>query len=109
MAVERAKSISVRDLSGKLNEAVAGALKESRNLADVDFKIALVPGPGIIGFILREDVLRGREFEEVGKLASTVGSRFEGTFGKAQAAMVIGDGGITVGFWPGPEVITFEM
>ncbi|WP_128292834.1 hypothetical protein [Afifella aestuarii] len=109
MAVKRAKSISVRDLSGKLNEAVAEALKESRNLAEADFKVALVPGPGIIGFILRDDILKGREFAEIGKIASTVGSRFEGAFGKAHAAMVIGDGGITVGFWPGPEVITLEM
>ena len=106
MAKERAELISVAELSVKLKGAVKDAVQRNAGLNISSTQISLLPNPGpIIGFILHEAGLISKPLSDLNKLAADVAKQVPGN---AKPAVLIRDGQITVGYFPGPEPIEFR-
>jgi hypothetical protein len=104
MTNNRAESISVRDLPGKLTAAVQSALKKNAGLGIPQADIRFLPHPGIIGFIVRDPGLADRKFSDLSKLAGDVAAQMPELAAKSQPAFLVRDGGIIVGFFPSAEL-----
>jgi len=106
MAKERAESISVAELSGKLKGVVKDAVQRNAGLGIGPTQISFLPNPGpIIGFILHEAGLISKPLADLNKLAADVAKQVPGD---ARAAVLIHDKRIIVGYFPGPEPIEFR-
>lgn len=100
MDYERPISISVSDLQSVIAKSLEGTLNQSSDPAQ---RIALKFDPGIIGFILR-DPLPDVSIEGITKVADRVSSNVEGP---TEAAVLIRDGVITIGFIAQTKQIDF--
>lgn len=106
MAKQRAESISIAELSGKLKGAVQTALERNAKLGLTKADIRFLPNPGpIIGFILHEAGLISMPVSDLNKLAADVATQMPGIAGDVKAAVLVHDRRIIVGFLPGPDPI----
>lgn len=101
---KRPVSISVDQLNTTVRAAVAVVAKSNPALAKAAIKPQFFPGPGIVGFILRDRDLAASRVSDVAKLSSSVASKVKGV---GTAATLIGGGHIICGFWPEPPIGPF--
>ncbi|MBP1850370.1 hypothetical protein [Rhizobium halophytocola] len=92
-------SIALSDLSDRIGKSVIGLEKVAPKLLPEDLSARYIPDPGIIGYILRDDVARGLSIKELEATAGAVAERFSPA-GVKSASVLLKNGGILVGFFP---------
>ena len=106
-----AQSIKLSEFNKTVRSAVELALKEHHDFhfEHMDLNVLEFPGPIIFGFIIRDhDVLR-RSAADLTKVAQTVATKMEGVSRGSTPAVLIREGGATVGFMPpGPDILSLD-
>lgn len=98
---DKVSSISVKELSAKVDIAVEKALARHKKVTPVG---GVIISPELIGFILREAELRDKTFGEVSQIATDVATQLK----FKNPAVVFKDGKITLGYVPDFKVIAFK-
>lgn len=106
-----AQSIKLSEFKKNVRSAVKEALEEHRDFhfEPTDFNVHEFPGPMILGFIIRDHHVLSRSAADLTKVAQTVATKMKGVSEGSTPAVLIREGGATVGFMPpGPDILSLD-
>ncbi len=96
----KSRSIPIDDLSTRAKSSVEKALAGHKTLKLDDFQFGLLPDPGVIGFVIREEALARANAADFSKLATAVVSDLGELTNGAEPIVLLRDPGGTMGYFP---------